>query len=127
MVSTLKYNKVWNKGLDLLGIFNVDTRIEAKVERSEEFLRWAVAMLAPDHNVYLAMVDSEERFGCTYPLFDESQIIPEGHMVLLSMPNLFVLTHEIAHILDYERKPSDNHDSTFMSIWANLLNKLYAG
>lgn len=124
MISTFKYNKVWNTGLDMLGIHNVDIRIEAKVERSEEALRELAERLVPDHNVYLAMADSEERFGCTYPLFDESPIIPEGHMVLISMPNFFVLTHELAHVLDYERKPSDDHDATFMSIWADLLNKL---
>jgi len=117
-------NKIFDINMDRMNITDMNTRVEMKLRRNEEALLDAINFLVPKENVFLLLQENKTAFGHTYPVFDDSPITPEGHMLFLSCQNFFVLTHEIAHIKDFGRKPSDSHDLTFIKIWKDLINEL---
>lgn len=117
-------NKVFDINMDRMHITDMETRIEMKLWRDEEVLLDAINFLLPKENVFLFLQENETAFGHTYPVFEDSYVIPEGHMLFLSCQNFFVLTHELAHIKDFKRNPSDAHDATFIKIWKELIYEL---
>jgi len=90
---------------------------------SEEEAGDLVSYLMPNSNIYIVFESNNEKYGFTFPMFEDSCIVPSGHRVHISIPNILVLTHELAHILDFDRNPHDCHDDIFIVFWKDLLIK----
>ena len=115
--------KKFNDALDELKIYEKLDRSLLKNIQSEEYIVNATNSLIQSGKVYIFIKKHALKFGSTWPVFEDSYIFPECHMVRISITNLLVLTHELAHIIDFERKASDPHDKTFMEIWRGLCIK----
>ena len=112
--------KKFDDALDELQIYCKIYRSELKKTRSEEFIVKATNNLIEAGKVYIFMRENALKFGSTWPIFEDSYIFPDHHMVQITVPNLIVLTHELAHVYDFDRKSNDFHDEIFFKIWRGL-------
>jgi len=91
---------------------------------SEEEAYSLVEYLMPESNIYIVFESNTTKYGYTFPMFEDSCIIPSGHRIHISNPNALVITHELSHILDFDRKPHDCHDCVFEVYWIRLLKRV---
>jgi len=94
-------------------------------ERDEKFLAESIEKIMNSDNIYLISKQDNAKHGATWPIFDDSNLFPCGHVIHLSTHNLYVLCHEIAHIKDFFRKKNNTHDEIFDKYWTELCFKAY--
>jgi len=97
-----------------------------EIKREDSFLAKIITELAPGESIYIISKYTKKKYGSTWPIWGDSSIIPEGHIIHISNPTVLVLCHELAHIKDFFRKnKKDDHDDIFLSYWENLCLSVY--
>ena len=119
------FEEKFDSTLDTLNIFNSYQREELKKLRTEEEVIKITDQLMGSGKVYLIWKNISNKFGSSWPIWGDSALFPECHLVQLSITNLLILTHELAHIVDFERKSSNPHDDEFLKIWRSLCDKIF--